>query len=122
MSTEFAARADGMSKRYGQSRALAGRALAVPAGMVYGLLGPNGAGKSTAVRALATLLRFDRGRATVAGFDVVRQPDAVRARISLTGQYAAVDEALSGRQNLILFGRLHHLPPRAARRRADELL
>jgi len=122
MSTEFAVLADGMSKRYGQTRALDGLSLAVPAGMVYGLLGPNGAGKTTAVRALATLLRFDRGRATVAGFDVVRQPDAVRARISLTGQYAAVDEILSGRQNLILFGRLHHLPPRAARRRADELL
>ncbi|HLU33000.1 MAG TPA: ATP-binding cassette domain-containing protein [Natronosporangium sp.] len=122
MNGDFAVVADGLSKQYGRTKALDDLCLAVPAGTVYGVLGPNGAGKTTAVRALATLLRFDRGQASVAGFDVVRQPAAVRARISLTGQYAAVDETLSGRQNLILFGRLHHLSPRAARRRADELL
>jgi ABC-2 type transport system ATP-binding protein len=114
--------AEGLVKRYGRARALDGLDLTVPAGTVYGLLGPNGAGKTTAVRILATLLRFDGGRAEVAGYDVVRQPAQVRERIALTGQYAAVDEILSGRQNLVLFGRLFHLPPRAARARADELL
>jgi ABC-2 type transport system ATP-binding protein len=96
--------------------------LAVPEGSVYGLLGPNGAGKTTAVRVLATLLRADAGRARVAGFDVARQAAQVRARIGLAGQNAAVDEILSGRQNLVMFGRLYHLPISAARRRADELL
>jgi ABC-2 type transport system ATP-binding protein len=86
------------------------------------LLGPNGAGKTTAVRILATLLRFDGGTARVAGYDVARQPERVRDRIALTGQYAAVDEILSGRQNLVMFGRLHHLGARLAARRADELL
>jgi ABC-2 type transport system ATP-binding protein len=89
---------------------------------VHGLLGPNGAGKTTAVRILCTLLRFDSGRARVAGFDVARDPGQVRARIGLTGQYAAVDEILSGRQNLVLLGRLFQLGGRTARRRADELL
>ncbi|MFG1916418.1 ATP-binding cassette domain-containing protein [Micromonospora sp. NPDC048898] len=114
--------AEGLGKRYGPTRALDAFDLTVPAGTVYGLLGPNGAGKTTAVRILTTLLRFDAGRATVAGFDVRRQPDEVRARIALTGQYAAVDETLSGRQNLELFGRLFRLGRRAARQRADELL
>jgi len=114
--------AEGLRKRYGATRALDGFDLTVPAGTVYGLLGPNGAGKTTAIRILSTLLRFDAGRARVAGYDVVRQADLVRAAIGLTGQYAAVDEVLSGRQNLVLFGRLHHLPARTARRRADELL
>ncbi|MBF9129601.1 ATP-binding cassette domain-containing protein [Plantactinospora sp. S1510] len=114
--------AEGLHKRYGTTRALDGFDLTVPAGTVCGLLGPNGAGKTTAVRILSTLLRFDAGRARVAGYDVTRQPEQVRGVIGLTGQYAAVDEVLSGRQNLILFGRLHHLPVRAARRRADELL
>ncbi|AVT34201.1 daunorubicin/doxorubicin resistance ABC transporter ATP-binding protein DrrA [Plantactinospora sp. BC1] len=114
--------AEGLHKRYGATRALDGFDLNVPAGTVCGLLGPNGAGKTTAVRILATLLRFDSGRAQVAGYDVVRQPDRVREVIGLTGQYAAVDEVLSGRQNLILFGRLHRLSTRVARRRADELL
>jgi ABC-2 type transport system ATP-binding protein len=86
------------------------------------LLGPNGAGKTTAVRILATLLRPDGGRAEVAGFDVVRQPAEVRYRIGLAGQQAAVDEVLTGRQNLVMFGRLYHLDARAAGRRADELL
>ena len=87
-----------------------------------GLLGPNGAGKTTAVRILATLLRADGGRAEVAGLDVRTRPREVRARIGLTSQHDAVDEALTARQNLELFARLHHLDPRAARRRADELL
>ena len=113
---------EGLAKRFGQTAALGGLDLAVPEGAVYGLLGPNGAGKSTAVRVLATLLSPDSGRARVAGFDVVRQAAQVRARIGLAGQHAAVDEILSGRQNLVMFGRLCHLPHRAARRRADELL
>ncbi|MDG4835491.1 ATP-binding cassette domain-containing protein [Micromonospora sp. WMMD967] len=120
--TSFEVVAEGLGKRYGPTRALDSFDLAVPTGTVYGLLGPNGAGKTTAVRILATLLRFDAGRASVAGYDVLRQPDEVRARIGLTGQYAAVDETLSGRQNLELFGRLFRLGRRAARRRADELL
>jgi ABC-2 type transport system ATP-binding protein len=114
--------AEGLRKRYGRTDALDGFDLTVPAGTVYGLLGPNGAGKTTAVRILTTLLRFDAGTARVAGFDVVREQSEVRARIGLTGQYAAVDEILSGRQNLVLFGRLYHLSRRAARARADELL
>jgi ABC-2 type transport system ATP-binding protein len=114
--------AEGLRKQYGATRALDGFDLIVPAGTVHGLLGPNGAGKTTAVRMLSTLVRFDAGRASVAGFDVVRQSKQVRHRIALTGQYAAVDEILSGRQNLVLFGRLYHLGTRAARRRADELL
>src|SRR3954447_24612342 len=95
--------AAGLIKNYGKTKALDGFDLTVPAGTVYGLLGPNGAGKTTAVRILSTLLRFDAGRALVAGLDVARQPERVRGRIGLTGQYAAVDEILSGRQNLILF-------------------
>ncbi|GAA1035043.1 daunorubicin resistance protein DrrA family ABC transporter ATP-binding protein [Virgisporangium ochraceum] len=114
--------AEGLRKRYGRTDALDGFDLTVPAGTVYGLLGPNGAGKTTAVRILTTLLRFDAGTARVAGFDVVREQSEVRARIGLTGQYAAVDEILSGRQNLVLFGRLYHLSRREARARADELL
>jgi ABC-2 type transport system ATP-binding protein len=89
---------------------------------VCGLLGPNGAGKTTAVRILATLLRPDAGEARVGGYDAVRQPARVRHRIGLVGQNASVDEILTGRQNLELFGRLGHLPARAARRRAGELL
>ena len=84
--------------------------LAVPSGTICGLLGPNGAGKTTAVRILTTLLRADGGRAEVAGFDVARRPDEVRHRIGLSGQEPAVDEILSGRQNLVLFGRLNRLP------------
>lgn len=114
--------AEQLRKRYGDVHALAGLDLRVPPGMVYGLLGPNGAGKTTAVRALSTLLRPDQGRARVAGYDLLRQPHQVRERIALTGQYAAVDEILSGRQNLILFGRLNRLSARQAKQRADELL
>ena len=113
---------EGLGKRFGQTPALDGLDLAVPPGAVHGLLGPNGAGKTTAVRILATLLRPDSGRAEVAGFDVASQAAQVRARIGLAGQHAAVDEILSGRQNLVMFGRLYHLPAAVARRRADELL
>ncbi|MFD4529164.1 ATP-binding cassette domain-containing protein [Streptomyces sp. NPDC058470] len=122
MSGGYAVRAEGLEKRYGDKRALDGFDLAVREGTVHGLLGPNGAGKTTAVRILATLLRLDGGSATVACLDVARQPREVRARIGLTGQYAAVDEVLSGRQNLEMFGRLFHLGGRRARLRAGELL
>ncbi|MGW1378732.1 ATP-binding cassette domain-containing protein [Streptomyces sp. NPDC002446] len=114
--------AEGLEKRYGDKRALDGLDLAVRRGTVHGLLGPNGAGKTTAVRVLATLLRPDGGRATVAGHDVAREPHRVRRRIGLAGQFAAVDDILSGRQNLEMFGRLFHLRVREARARAAELL
>jgi ABC-2 type transport system ATP-binding protein len=119
---EYAVSAEGLEKRYGDKRALDGFDLAVRQGTVHGLLGPNGAGKTTAVRVLATLLRFDGGRARVAGVDVRRDPRQVRRRIGLTGQYAAVDEVLTGRQNLEMFGRLFHLGGRRAALRATELL
>lgn len=112
-------------KRYAggtEEAGLRGFNLAVAPGTVCGLLGPNGAGKSTAVRILSTLLRMDSGEAQVAGFDVQRQGQEVRKRIGLVGQHAAVDEILSGRQNLEMFGRLNHLPLRLVRERADELL
>ncbi|MFF4190671.1 ATP-binding cassette domain-containing protein [Nonomuraea sp. NPDC001831] len=114
--------AQGLRKTYGSKTALDGVDLDVPAGTVYGLLGPNGAGKTTAVRILTTLLRPSAGRAEVAGFDVTAQPRRVRAAIGLVGQQTAVDEILTGRQNLELFGRLHHLSAPAARARAAELL
>jgi ABC-2 type transport system ATP-binding protein len=113
---------EGLRKRFGKATALDGLDLTVPQGTVHGLLGPNGAGKTSAVRVMATLLRPDSGRALVAGFDVTRQAAQVRARIGLAGQDAAVDEILTGRQNLVMFGRLCHLPAAAARHRADELL
>jgi len=114
--------AEGVYKRFKRTEALRGLDLTVPAGTVCGLLGPNGAGKTTTVRILATLTRPDAGRARVAGHDVVRDPARVRALIGLAGQHAAVDEKLSGRDNLRMFGRLYHLPGRLARQRADELL
>ncbi|MFH8726462.1 ATP-binding cassette domain-containing protein [Streptomyces termitum] len=109
-------------KRYGERRALAGLDLAVRRGTVHGLLGPNGAGKTTTVRVLATLLRHDGGLVRVAGHDVRKEAARIRRRIGLLGQHAALDEALSGRQNLEMFGRLFHLGARGARARADELL
>jgi daunorubicin resistance ABC transporter ATP-binding subunit len=117
-----AIRAEGLVKNYGKTRALAGLDLAVPAGTVYGLLGPNGAGKTTAVRVFATLLRPDGGRAQVLGHDVVSEAAQVRQQIGLTGQYAALDEYLTGRANLVMIGRLSRLTAAAARRRADEML
>ena len=118
--------AEGLVKIYksrkSEVRALDGIDLEVGEGTVLGLLGPNGAGKTTAVRILATLLKPDAGRATVAGYDVVRQPDEIRRVIGLSGQYAAVDENLTGSENLWLFGRLYRLSSAESRRRADELL
>ncbi len=112
----------GLRKAFGTVRALDGVDLHVDKGTVLGLLGPNGAGKTSVVRVLSTLLRPDQGRASVAGFDVATDPAQVRRRIGLAGQYAAVDPYLSGRQNLVLAGRLSHLPPRTVAERADELL
>src|SRR5579875_2168272 len=114
--------AEGLTKRYGETQALAGVDLAVPAGSILGVLGPNGAGKTTAVRILTTLARPDAGHATVAGHDVVKEGAAVRAAIGVTAQDATVDEALTGRQNLVLVGRLSGLGRAEARRRAVELL
>ncbi|WP_431980186.1 ATP-binding cassette domain-containing protein [Streptomyces qinglanensis] len=119
---QYSVVAEGLRKTYGDARALDGLDLAVPRGTVFGLLGPNGAGKTTAVRVLTTLVRLDGGRATVAGHDVSRSPRAVRRRIGLTGQHAAVDQILTARQNLEMFGRLFHLGAARARRRAAELL
>ncbi|GAB2623750.1 daunorubicin resistance protein DrrA family ABC transporter ATP-binding protein [Paractinoplanes abujensis] len=114
--------ADGLRKRYGDVQALDGFDLEVPPGVIHGLLGPNGAGKTTAVKALATLIDVDGGRAEVAGFDVRTQPAQVRRRIGLIGQNAAVDEILGGRQNLVMFGRLYGLTKVDARAAADRLL
>ncbi|MFD5216859.1 ATP-binding cassette domain-containing protein [Streptomyces tendae] len=113
---------EGARKRYGSKNALDGLDLTVARGTVHGVLGPNGAGKTTLVRILSTLLRPDAGRVEVAGHDVVAEAYAVRLRIGLLGQHAALDEELGGRQNLEMFGCLHHLGARRARARADELL
>ncbi|MGW6904695.1 ATP-binding cassette domain-containing protein [Streptomyces sp. NPDC054940] len=118
----YAIEAEGLVKRFKETEALAGVDLGARRGSVLGLLGPNGAGKTTAVRIFATLLRPDAGRARVAGHDVVREAGVVRAMVGLTGQYAAVDENLTGTENLLLIGRLLGLPRREARARAAELL
>ena len=114
--------ADGLVKRFGDTVALDGFDLEVAPGTVCGLLGPNGAGKTTAVRILTTLLWADAGAASVAGYDVATEAHSVRAALGLSGQTPAVDEILSGRQNLVLFGRLNGFSKAVARRRADELL
>ena len=118
----YAVHAQGLVKRFGEVTALDGLDLVVETGQVVGLLGPNGAGKTTTVRILSTLLAPTEGSAQVAGFDVVKQPDDVRRAIGLTGQYAAVDEYLTGRENLRMFGDLYHLRPRYVKQRAQELL
>jgi ABC-2 type transport system ATP-binding protein len=114
--------AEGLEKHYGSTHALRGLDLRVEEGTIFGLLGPNGAGKTTAVRILTTLLKPDAGRAEVAGFDVIRQPEQLRAHIGLAGQYAAVDEYLTGWENLEMVAQFYHLPRAEAKRRADELL
>jgi daunorubicin resistance ABC transporter ATP-binding subunit len=114
--------ASGLTKRYGKTPALRGVSLQADAGTVTALLGPNGAGKTTLIRVLATLLRPDAGQASVAGYDVLREPEQVRAHIGLTGQALSVDGKLSGPENLAMFGRLHHLPWPAVRQRSARLL
>jgi len=113
---------EGVHKHFGAVKALDGVDLSVRPETVFGLLGPNGAGKTTMVRILTTLLHPDAGRATVAGYDVVRQAEELRHVIGLAGQYAAVDENLTGQENLEMVGRLYHLPVAEARRRATEVL
>jgi ABC-2 type transport system ATP-binding protein len=122
VSAEAAIEAQGLRKSYGEVQALRGVDLQVPSGSVFGLLGPNGAGKTTAVRILTTLLAPDEGSARVAGIDVAGEPGRLRERIGLAGQYAAVDENLTGFENLDMFGRLYHLGRRTSRARARKLL
>ncbi len=122
MTTNLAIEASGLVKAFGDVRAVDGVDLAVRRGSVYGVLGPNGAGKTTTIRMLATLLSPDAGTATVLGHDIVRNADAVRGLVSLTGQMASVDEDLTGRENLILLGRLLGLKRQAAKTRANDLL
>lgn len=122
MSADLAVDARGLVKRFGDTLALDGVDLQVPRGAIYGLLGPNGAGKTTTVRILTTLLRPDAGQALIDGIDVVADPHGVRERIGLTGQYAAVEERLTGRENMHFVGRLFHLPRAEVRSRAGELL
>ncbi|MEU5160134.1 ATP-binding cassette domain-containing protein [Streptomyces sp. NPDC020875] len=122
MSTELAIETQGLVKVFGENRAVDGVDLSVPAGTVYGVLGPNGAGKTTTVKMLATLLRPDGGEARIFGKDVVKDADTVRGRVSLTGQYASVDEDLTGTENLLLLARLLGHSKPAARERAEQLL
>src|ERR687894_2036689 len=118
----LAIEATGLVKTFGETRAVDGVDLAVPRGSVYGVLGPNGAGKTTTIRMLATLIRPDAGSARVLGYDIVNESDAVRGAVSLTGQLASVDEDLTGRENLILLGRLLGLKRPQAKARATELV
>ena len=118
----WAVEADGLVKSFGETRAVDGVDLRVATGSVYGVLGPNGAGKTTTISMLATLARPDAGTARVFGHDVVREPQVVRQLIGLTGQFASLDEMLSGTENLVLFSRLHGLGRASARRKAAELL
>jgi oleandomycin transport system ATP-binding protein len=120
--TDLVIEATGLTKSFGETRALAGVDLAARRGSVHAVLGPNGAGKTTAIRILATLLRPDGGTARVNGFDIRREPEKVRDSIGLTGQFASVDEDLTGMQNLVMIGQLLDLSKRAARERAAELL
>jgi ABC-2 type transport system ATP-binding protein len=122
LTTADAISVSGLVKHFGEVRALDGIDFEVPHGAIVGLLGPNGAGKTTAVRVLTTLLKPDEGQASVGGFDVMEHPDEVRKLIGLSGQYAAVDEYLTGRENLDMVGRLYHLSPKVSRDRAIELL
>ena len=122
MSNKPAILAEGLHKYYGKTQALAGLDLVAEEGTVLGVLGPNGAGKTTAVRILTTLLKPDKGHAEVAGLDVVKHANMLRARIGLAGQYAAVDENLTGQENLKMFGQLYHLSSATAKERANELL
>lgn len=119
---DLAIETKGLKKSFGDTRAVDGVDLRIPRGSVYGLLGPNGAGKTTTIRILTTLLRPDAGTATVLGHDVVKDAAEVRAKVSLTGQYASIDEDLTGRENLVLVGRLLGFPWHDAKQRADELL
>ncbi len=114
--------AEGLTKHFGETKALDGLDLAVPEGQVLGVLGPNGAGKTTAVKVLTTLLIPDGGSARIDGVDVLAEPARIRARIGVTGQYAAVDEGLTARENLLIVGRFTHLPPKEVKARANDLL
>ena len=118
MATDLMIQAEGLTKRYGETQALAGVDIAVPAGTILGLLGPNGAGKTTAVRVLTTLARPDAGSATVAGIDVLRHPGEVRRHIGVAAQDATLDPLLTGRQNLVLIGELSDLGRADSRTRA----
>ena len=120
--SDHAIAVEGLEKSYGDVHALCGVDFSAQTGSILGLLGPNGAGKTTAVRILATLLEPDGGSARVAGLDVVKDADALRTKIGLAGQYAAVDENLTGFENIEMVGQLYHLPRAEARKRADELL
>ena len=122
MATDLMIQAEGLTKRYGSTQALAGVDIAVPAGTILGLLGPNGAGKTTAVRVLTTLARPDSGSATVAGIDVLRHPGEVRRHIGVAAQDATLDPLLTGRQNLVLIGELSDLGRADSKARAKELL